>query len=166
MRNISGFVCFADFENSAVLYGKSINNLPKFYENWQGNSLTPYDTLKDAKKACVLVKKDLDALKTVPARVHMRIAGRGNLDEIKKLSERSLVVVLVSDDFHSKQMLLMGMCVDGAPSAYPLYGAYMRDTKFTKTINSCSYALDVAYQGERQAQFKAQIAEFYLEKLL
>ena len=60
MRNIEGYVCVAEAEYGAkftqfFLFGESIRNRPKSYENLATNDLTPYKTKTQARKG----KKEL-----------------------------------------------------------------------------------------------------------
>jgi len=171
MREVKGYVCFADFELHAILFGKRINtlaNIPRqFYENWRSNDFTPYDRLKDAKRACKAIKKNLSSvLSAIPAKINMKIAEKWNFEEIRKLNEKSLVVIMINDDIPPTQHILIGGYVEGKQSAYPLSGAYMEDTKFKKTINRFESAEYIAHEVCRQGQCPALIAEFHLEKLV
>lgn len=166
MQHIKGFVCIAKYLVFSswyreVLHGKSINNLPRKFNNFQSNGLRPFDKKEEALEA----KKELEESKAFDLErvslglVEMTVAETEA--EGYAFKEKRNLIVLKKD----ANTELIGRYIEGKPNIYPLKGAFLFDNGF-KTFLDFESALYAAREVARQAQCPAALATFKLKRLL
>jgi hypothetical protein len=165
MREIKGYVCRAKCKNNPreLLFGKNIGNGMgrKNYSNFETNNLTPYATLKEAKKALLNVLKISDVLSAKVQKIEMKLAE--TVDDCFLFENEKDLIVVWKDD--RGNMNLRGPFVEGTgdvrsavPGMPSIYNGYI-------TFKSYSAAEYVLSEVCRQAQSPARFATFSLEDI-
>ena len=163
MKHIKGFVIIGGFLGprgySEILYGESITNLPRKFQNLVSNGLKPFGTKKEALTAKGGLKGFSGLKRLDLGRIDMTVAETEQ--ECRALKERKRLVVLKKEDLGTQ---LIGRYVEGKPSIYPLKGALLSENGF-KTFLAFESALYAAREVNRQAQCGATLATFRLKRL-
>jgi len=168
MQIVTGFVCMAKRDLNPpdeVLFGKNISNNKRNFQRFE-ETLKPYDTLRDVKKAIPFIKKAPYVLSAVPAKIEMRIAAR-NIEEMDSLrNEKSLIVIAKNANLPKHvEYWLLGPIVEGIPNFSPIGCAHLRDNGY-KVFKSYESTKLVVYEMERHGGLPSQIATFNLEKIM
>ena len=171
MRLINGYVCVAGVENASytqeVLFGKSVTERGKRYENLQTNGLMAYDTLSEAFEASYDLQRANGFSRVDVKTLRMLIADR--LEELDRLrKEGSLVVIKLEKDPSPGRGIvhwrLLGPRVKGRPDVLPLPGAQIGHTGFA-TFRSFDEAIGLGKEVNRQGDCGFQLASFQLKEI-
>ncbi|MDP3785404.1 MAG: hypothetical protein Q8R12_05110 [bacterium] len=163
MKHIKGFVLIGRFLGPRgfyeMLYGESINNLPRKFESLIFNGLKPFGQKQKALAAKVGLKKFSDLEKISLGWIEMTVAETE--EEFYAFKGKKRLVVLKKDEMGIQ---LIGRYVEGKPNIYPLKGAFLSENDF-KAFFGFEAALYAAREVNRQAQCGAALATFQLKRL-
>ena len=127
MRFLNGYVCVAGVERDSytqqLLFGKSVGNKGKRYENLQTNGVKIYDTLSDAIEGSHELE-EANGFSTIDVK-NLRMLIGEKLEDLEKLRRgRSLIVIQLERDrdFGGNVVTwrLLGPRMKGRPDLLPL----------------------------------------------
>jgi len=97
MKRIEGLVCVGSTSGINVLFGKSVDNDPRIYENLQTNGILPYESIDEAEKGAEQIR-DLDEIDDVVIKeIKMEVAE--NEEDFNDLMvSDSLIVIMYRED--------------------------------------------------------------------
>jgi len=160
MKNVDGFVCISKnkYDSFINIFGKRVDkSLKQSYENIQTNGFVFYESIAEATEGKEDLEQRNDLTNIKLAKLKMDIAETE--EDLEELVDKSGLVVITYTEMGE---MLLGPCMEGMPTAYPLPGAYLIANGLVN-YSRFSSAEWTAQEAHRQGQCKASIATFYLE---
>jgi hypothetical protein len=97
MKQVQGYVFIADFGRECPMFGLSVGNEPRGYENFESNRLTPFETARQAQEASQEFLENLQPQAVSIKQIKM-ILGNGVRDCSFFEGKTNLVGVMENDD--------------------------------------------------------------------